>query len=107
MPREKETQMPNEKPKPVIRKARIRTGSRFSIDFSTGVWPGWMTADVDKVFDVEEFKAGERDEFELRADGYGRRSWLGEEGGYGNGCIYICRLENLIFIDEALQDDLF
>lgn len=66
-----------------------------------------MTADVDKVFDVEELKGWGGDEFELRADGYGRRSWLGEEGEYGNGCIHIRHLENLVFLDETPQAELF
>ena len=44
-----------------------------------------VEVDQDMVFDAERAKEG----WDCRADGYGMRLWCGEEGGYGNGSIYV------------------
>lgn len=100
-------QMPNEKPKPVIRKARIKPGSKLFVDFSVQIWPYGKGVDVDTIFDVEKSHGFGGTGYELRADGYGRRSWLGEIGKYGNGAIFVGGTKDLIFLDESSQEELF
>ena len=71
-----------------VRRVRIKVGAIVSQDHAFGRWPATRAGgdvDPDMVFDAEYSGAGY---WECRADGHGRRSWMGEEGGYGNGSIY-------------------
>ena len=69
-------------------RGRIKIGALISQDHAVGKWPATRTGDEvdpDMEFDVEwngKF-------WDCRADGIGRRSWLGESGGYGCGSIFV------------------
>jgi hypothetical protein len=42
--------------------------------------------------------------WDCRADGFGRRTWLGETGGYGNGSIFVHDINGVAFADlDALS----
>lgn len=76
-------------------KAKIKPGTPIFHDHWYLSWPwvsGGQQANPDTVFDVELGSSG----FECRADGYGRRSWAGESGGYGSGAIHIFDRDGLI-----------
>lgn len=68
-------------------KVRIKVGTTVAQDHGIGKWPATKAGD-----DVDpnmEFDAEWNGKFwDCRADGYGRRSWKGETGGYGNGSIF-------------------
>lgn len=73
---------------PVVGRVRIKTGATVSQDCKIGMWPA--TASGDDIDPDMEFDAEWRGSWwDCRADGYGRRSWYGERGGYGNGSIFV------------------
>lgn len=69
-------------------KVRIKTGTLISQDHAIGRWPASRNGDdVDENMEFDAEWNGSR--WDCRADGVGRRSWLGETGGYGNGSIFV------------------
>lgn len=73
-------------------KVRIKVGARVYQDRCFGQWPaclpprGHGAVDQKMEFDAEQRPAGG---WVCRADGFGRRTWKGERGGYGNGAITV------------------
>jgi hypothetical protein len=43
--------------------------------------------------------------WECRADGHGRKSWLGEPGGYGSGCFTVFDRDGVKVLDDAPNDE--
>jgi hypothetical protein len=81
-----------------VRRVRIKVGSMVVQDYACGQWPANRAgADIDPetVFDAE----WNGKYWECRADGYGRQSWKGEVGGYGNGSIFVCRRDGVTAVD--------
>lgn len=69
------------------RRVRIKAGSTVAQDHHVSDWPRTKAGDVTDP--GMEFDAEWNGTFwECRADGYGRRSWKGEVGRYGNGSIF-------------------
>jgi len=90
-----------------VKKGRIKPGSVVLCDFRSHIWPnmfGDTPADPDTVFILE---GSEERGWGCRADGFGARTWKGEPGKYGNGCLYVCGVENVRFLlPSELQLDL-
>ena len=87
-----------------VRRVRIKSGSLVSQDHGIGRWPA--TRAGDPIDPGMEFDAEWNfNHWECRADGYGRRSWKGEEGGYGNGSIFVHDRDGVEFCDlDRLSD---
>lgn len=71
-----------------MKRVIINVGAPVSQDHGFGKWPSTKSGeevDPDMVFDAEWTGRW----WECRADGFGRQSWLGETGGYGNGSICV------------------
>lgn len=85
-----------------VGRVRINLGARVAQDRAFGRWPATRAGedvDPDMVFDAEwNARFGYWD---CRADGYGRRNWLGEEGGYGNGSIFAFGRDSVTLLDGA------
>ena len=82
----------------LVRRVRIIPGSLVSQDFGIGRWPATKAGDPidpDMEFDAE----WNFNHWECRSDGYGRRTWLGESGGYGNGSISVHQQDGVEFVD--------
>lgn len=78
-------------------KGRIKVGALVGQDHGYGRWPATKAGeDVDPgmVFDIEPM--GQY--FGCRADGFGRKTWQGECGGYGNGCITVFSKDDIEFL---------
>lgn len=76
-------------------RAKIKIGTPIFHDHWCLRWPmvsGGEATDPDKIFDVEK----EGQFYVCRADGFGRREWDGETGGYGSGSIIVQDREALI-----------
>ena len=83
-------------------KGKIKVGVAISQDHAIGKWPARCAkddVDSDMIFDIE----WKGNFWECRADGVGRRSWLGEEGGYGNGSIFVHEKEGIEIIEEITE----
>jgi hypothetical protein len=82
-----------------VRRVRINAGEPIMQDHGFTRWP--MSAggpvDPDTVFDAE----WNGRYWDCRADGHGRRTWLNEPGGYGNGSIFVSNLEGVTVLDDA------
>jgi hypothetical protein len=81
-------------------KFRIAPGTRCWQDFRPLDWPR-PGDDPNTEFDVETLVNTVEDPpftHVCRADGYGRRDWLGEAGGYGSGAIYVRAGDSETFI---------
>lgn len=81
-----------------VRLGRIRRGALVGQDFACGRWP-WARSDevdVDMEFDIEPQRDGRWD---CRANGFGRRTWAGETGGYGSGSITVFDADGVEFLD--------
>ena len=82
-----------------VRRVRINVGEPIFQDHGVCRWP--MTASGPNnpglVFDAE----WNGSYWDCRADGHGRRSWLNEPGGYGNGSIFVSNLEEVTALDDA------
>lgn len=63
----------------------IRRYTLIAYDHSVCRWPVLGNVDEDMVFDIEN----DGGFYECYADGFGRRSWIGEKGGYGCGSITV------------------
>jgi len=82
-----------------VGRARINAGVLVAQDFGCGRWPATKAGenvDPEMVFDVEWMGTF----WECRADGFGRRTWLGEHGGYGNGAIFVFDRNGLTLLDQ-------
>ncbi len=80
-------------------RGRIKAGTLVSQDRAFGRWPFTHRDDnnkIDLVFDILD----KTTYYECIADGYGRRNWLGEEGQYGNGSIYVRDKNGIDFIED-------
>jgi hypothetical protein len=89
--------------RPVLR-VRINTDALVSQDRSIGRWPATASGakiDPDMEFDAEWTGRW----WDCRADGYGRRSWKGEAGGYGNGSIFVYSRDGVTIVDESHNND--
>jgi hypothetical protein len=85
---------------PVVKRVRINIGALVGQDHSYGRWPA--TKDGRAVDHNMEFEAEWRGKWwECRADDFGRRTWLGECGGYGNGSMSVHSLDGVTLLDEA------
>jgi hypothetical protein len=85
-------------------RGRIKAGALVSQDRAFGCWPFTHRDDnnkVDLVFDIVD----KITYYECIADGYGRRSWLGEQGQYGNGSIYVRDKNGIDFIENQKGGD--
>lgn len=83
-----------------VLRVRINTGALVSQDRGIGRWPA--TASGAEVNPDMEFDAEWTGRWwECSADGYGRRSWDGEVGGYGNGSIFVHSLDGVTIVDES------
>ena len=72
-------------------KVRIKIGARVMQDRGFGRWPSCYPPsgcdfDPTMIFDAEKRRDGG---WECRANGFGRRIWLGEQGGYGSGSVTV------------------
>lgn len=78
----------------VTARVRIKVGALVGQDHAFGRWP-WtrdgVDVDQDMVFDAE----WDGRWWDCRADGYGRKSWLGDTRGYGNGSIGVMDLDGV------------
>lgn len=87
----------------VVRRVRIKVGALVSQDFGYGRWPATKSGEdvsPDMEFDAEW--TGEW--WDCMADGFGRRAWLGEGGGYGNGSIFVHDINGVEYADlDALS----
>lgn len=84
-------------------KVRIKPGVVVMQDHHFGRWPGTASGepiDPDTVFDAE--LVGET--WICRADGFGRRTWEGDPGGYGNGAFFVRGVNSVIRIDAGPED---
>jgi hypothetical protein len=80
------------------KRVRIKVGSFVSQDRATGHWPGTASgvdADPNMIFNAKW--SGKY--WDCRADGFGARKYLGEEGGYGNGPIFAFGIDSVEIID--------
>ena len=81
-------------------KGKIRVGAHVAQDRAYGKWPfeyNGVTLDPDMVFDI----VSNSSRYECIADGHGRRSGLGQTGGYGNGPITVFSPGDIIFITDS------
>ncbi len=85
-----------------VRRVRINVGARVSQDMAFGRWPATRVGgDIDPGMEFDaEWNAGVG-YWDCRADGYGRRTWLGEGGGYGNGSIFAFGRDSVTLLDDA------
>lgn len=94
--------MSTETPKArLVGRGRINVGASVCQDHSYGCWPATASGkhiDPDTIFDVE----WDGYMWECIADGFGRRSWLGERGGYGNGAFHVARFSGVTLIGDDL-----
>jgi hypothetical protein len=84
-----------------VGRVRINVGAAVAQDMAFGRWPATRAgSDIDPsmVFDAEWHAGVEY--WDCRADGYGRRSWLGEGGGYGNGSIFALGRDSVTLVDD-------
>ena len=82
------------------RRIRINVGATVMQDRRCWAWyatKDGQEIDYDMIFDAE----WDGDGWECRADGYGRRSWLGEQGRYGDGRIYVNGRDGVTLLDDA------
>lgn len=87
----------------VVRRVRISVGALVSQDCAFGTWPATADGpDVDPsiIFDAEWMGRW----WDCRTNGYGRRSWLGETGGYGNGSIFAYDIDSVTAADDEPND---
>ena len=80
------------------KRVRIKVGSFVSQDRATGHWPGTASgvdADPNMIFNAKW--TGKH--WDCRADGFGARKYLGEEGGYGNGSIFAFGIDSVEIIN--------
>jgi hypothetical protein len=85
-----------------VGRVRINVGAAVAQDMAFGRWPATRAGgdvDPDMVFDAE-WNAGVG-YWDCRADGYGRRTWKGEAGGYGNGSIFAFGRDSVTLLDDA------
>ena len=83
-----------------VRRVRINVGALVSQDHGVGIWPatrGGEEVDSDMAFDAE----WNGHWWDCRADGFGRRTWLGEPGGYGNGSIFVHNREGVTVLEDT------
>jgi hypothetical protein len=81
------------------RRVRINIGALVGQDFGTGKWPATAAGeDVDPDMEFDAEWTGEW--WDCRADGFGRRSWRGEAGAYGNGSIFVFDINGVTFADQ-------
>lgn len=74
----------------VTKIVRIKVGATVVQDHGIGKWPYTKAGDeVDQDMEFDAELDGSRKFWNCRADGYGRRRWKGETGGYGNGSILV------------------
>lgn len=84
----------------LVGRVRINVGAYVGQDHAFGRWPysrGGEDIDPDMVFDAK----WDGRCWECRADGHGRKTWLGEPGEYGNGCIYVTKFDGVTMLDDA------
>ena len=82
-----------------VRRVRIKVGSLISQDHGVGRWPA--TQSGQDVRDDMEFDAEWTGKWwDCRADDFGRRAWLGEGGGYGNGSIFVHALDGVELVED-------
>ena len=87
-----------------VGRVKINVGTLVSQEHGIGRWPATMAredVDADMVFDAEWMGRY----WDCRADGYGRRSWLGETGGYGNGSIFVHAANGVTMLDVPPNAD--
>ena len=83
-----------------VRRVRINVGALIGQDHSYGRWPA--TKDGREVDEDMEFDAEWNGRWwDCRADDFGRRRWLGEGGGYGNGSISVHSYGGVTLLDDA------
>ena len=85
-------------------KVRINVGARCGQDHAFGRWPATRSGeDVDPnmVFDAD----WRYNHWECRSDGFGRRTWLGESGGYGNGAISVFGRDGVTVLTAPTQGE--
>ena len=85
------------------KRVRINAGALVTQDHSSWKWCGMKDgAEIDQniIFDAE-WNGGYWD---CRSDGYGRRSWRGEEGEYGNGSIFVRDHGGVTLLDDESDE---
>lgn len=84
-------------------KVRIKPGTTVAQDHMVGKWP--TTRSGDNIDTNMEFDAEWNGIYwDCRADGYGRKSWDGELGGYGNGSIFAFGKDGVEVLTENLSE---
>lgn len=88
-----------------VRRVRINVGAPISQDMAFGRWPSTASGeavDLEMEFDAE----WDGRHWNCRADGFGRRAWLCEPGGYGNGSITVLSAGGVTLLDDGPNGEL-
>lgn len=84
---------------------RINIGASIMQDMAFGRWPATRDGkevDPDMVFEAEW--VANRGYWDCMADGFGRRKWLGEAGGYGNGSIFVLGEDSVTVVKNGCAE---